>query len=479
MSFDSIIYAIFLPIVFAIYWILPKDRLLLKNLVLLVASYVFYAWWDWRFLSLIVFSSFVDYFVALRMQETTDDRRRKALLWISLIANIGLLFVFKYFNFFVDSFIDAFAMMGIELQSRSLNIVLPVGISFYTFQTLSYTLEIYHKRFNAQRNLINYLTYVSFFPQLVAGPIERPQSLLPQFDKQKSFSSTEGSKAMRQILWGLFKKIVIADNCAIYVNMVFADYQDYSASALLLAAILFSFQIYGDFSGYSDIAIGSARLFGIKLRQNFAYPYFSRDIAEFWRRWHISLTTWFRDYVYIPLGGSRGSKWKVIRNVFIIFLVSGFWHGANWTFIAWGGLNALLFIPLIVLGRNRHNLDVVEMPNIVSAIKNIFSMLVCFVTISMTWIFFRSETISDALEYFSIMLDVSLISVPDKKPEMLTLVVLLVMLIVEWLGRRQLFALENMETKLPIYLRWIFYLVVLLSIILYGAPGQNFIYFQF
>jgi len=478
MSFDSIIYAIFLPLVFGIYWIIPKDRTVFRNLVLLVASYIFYAWWDWRFLGLIVFSSLVDFFIGFALHREDKTSQRRFLLVISLLVNLGLLFVFKYYNFFIDSFVDAFRLIGIDIASRTLNIMLPVGISFYTFQTLSYTLEIFHRRFEPERSLVNYMTYVSFFPQLVTGPIERPQSLIPQFRKAHVFRSEEGSKAMRQILWGLFKKVVIADNCAIYVNMVFGAHTDYSASSLLLAAILFSFQIYGDFSGYSDIAIGSARLFGIKLRQNFAFPYFSRDIAEFWRRWHISLTTWFRDYVYIPMGGSRASKARIILNVFVVFIISGIWHGANWTFVAWGAVNALLFVPLIVTGINRRNMEVIEMKGIRSVLSGLIAMAACFLLVSLGWIFFRSESISQAFDIFLRLGDSALFSLPAKMPRTV-LALTFFMLIVEWLGRRQLFALEDMERSVHRAARWFFYFLVLILIVLYGAPGQEFIYFQF
>jgi alginate O-acetyltransferase complex protein AlgI len=342
MLFNSLDFAVFLPIVFALYWFVTNHNLKLQNALIVAASYVFYGWWDWRFLSLIIFSTLVDYSIGRRLKNEEKQSTRKILLWTSIIVNLGFLGFFKYYNFFLDNFIAAFSFFGQEIQPNTLNIILPVGISFYTFQTLSYTIDVYKKKLEPTEDFIAFSAFVCFFPQLVAGPIERATNLLPQFYKKRTFEYDKAVDGMRQILWGLFKKVVIADNCAEYANLIFNNYQDYNGSTLLLGAIFFTFQIYGDFSGYSDIAIGTSRLFGFNLMQNFATPYFSRDIAEFWRRWHISLSTWFRDYLYIPLGGSRGGTWMKVRNTFIIFLVSGFWHGANWTFIVWGGLKCIV-----------------------------------------------------------------------------------------------------------------------------------------
>jgi len=342
MLFNSLEFLLFLPIVFVLYWFVFK-KLHFQNILILVASYVFYGWWDWRFLSLILLSTIIDYTLGLQIKRTTQIKKRKLLLGVSLFFNLGMLGFFKYYNFFIDSWIEAWAGFGVTMHASSLNIVLPVGISFYTFQTLSYTIDVYRGKLEPTKDFISFASFVSFFPQLVAGPIERATNLLPQFYKKRSFSYDNAVSGMKLILWGLVKKVVIADSCAILVNKIFENYHTESGLALCMGAVYFAFQIYCDFSGYSDIAIGTSRLFGFKLMRNFNYPYFSRDIAEFWRRWHISLSTWFRDYLYIPLGGSRGSKMFQLRNVFIIFLVSGFWHGANWTFIAWGGLNALFF----------------------------------------------------------------------------------------------------------------------------------------
>ncbi len=483
MLFNSLDFAVFLPIVFVLYWFVTARHLKLQNILLLVASYVFYGWWDWRFLSLILFSSLVDYFVALAMSRSDDPRRRKGLLWISVLVNIGFLGFFKYFNFFVASFTDAFTLFGMPMQGYSLSIILPVGISFYTFQTLSYTIDVYRRKLEPTRDFIAFSAFVSFFPQLVAGPIERAKNLLPQFYVKRKFDYAEATEGLKQILWGLFKKMVIADNCAVFVNVVFEDYASHNASTLLLAAVFFAFQIYGDFSGYSDIAIGTSRLFGFRLMQNFAYPYFSRDIAEFWRRWHISLSTWFRDYVYIPLGGSRGPTYKQLRNVFIVFVVSGFWHGANWTFIFWGGLNALYFVPLLLLKRNRSNLDVVAAHRWYPSLRELWGMLTTFGITVLAWIFFRSETVGDAFRYIISLFDASLFRAIDVKINIslqLLFYLIAFMLLVEWLGRRKEFALSQMAPKWPQLVRWTFYAFIVFCILMYMQTEETpFIYFQF
>jgi D-alanyl-lipoteichoic acid acyltransferase DltB (MBOAT superfamily) len=356
-----------------LYWFCTAKNLKLQNTLIVVSSYVFYGWWDWRFLGLIFISTLEDYLVALKIHNTSDERKRKIWLLVSIIVNIGILGFFKYCNFFIDNFVAAFSLLGTKPNITSLNIILPIGISFYTFQTMSYTIDVYKRKLEPTKDFISFAAFVSFFPLLVAGPIERATHLLPQFYRKRIFDYANAVNGMRQILWGLFKKMVVADNCATYVNIIFKNYDNYSGSTLVLAAIFFAFQIYCDFSGYSDIAIGTARLFGFNATRNFNFPYFSRDIAEFWRRWHISLTTWFRDYVYIPLGGSRVSKAKIVRNTFVIFLVSGFWHGANWTFIAWGALHAVLFLPLILLHKNRKYTDTVADGKLLPSVKETFA----------------------------------------------------------------------------------------------------------
>ena len=359
MLFNSLSFAVFLPVVFILYWFVTNKDLRIQNLLLLAASYFFYASWDYRFLFLLIFSTLLDYFSGIKMNRVRNRNQKRLWLSLSIIINLGFLGIFKYYNFFASSLAEALSTVGLHLNLWTINVILPVGISFYTFHGLSYVLDIYNNKIEPEKNYIDYAVFVSFFPLLVAGPIERATHLLPQIKKPRIFNYGWAVDGMRQILWGLFKKVVIADTCAGYVNSIFANYGDYGGSTLLLGALFFAFQIYCDFSGYSDIALGTAKLFGIELRRNFAFPYFSRDIAEFWRRWHISLSSWFRDYLYIPLGGSKVGTWKKVRNTFIIFLVSGFWHGANWTFIVWGALNALYFLPLLLLNKNRTNLEIV------------------------------------------------------------------------------------------------------------------------
>ena len=481
MLFNSIDFAIFLPIVFVLYWFVASKNLKLQNFLIVAASYLFYGWWDWRFLSLILFSTIIDYTIGQKLRVEENETKRKVLLWSSILLNLGFLGFFKYYNFFLDNFITAFSFFGTEINANSLNIILPVGISFYTFQTLSYTIDIYKRKLEPTNDIIAFSAFVSFFPQLVAGPIERATNLLPQFYKKREFNYAKAVDGMRQILWGLFKKIVIADNCALYANEIFNNSSDYTGSTLFMGAIFFAFQIYGDFSGYSDIAIGTSRLFGFKLKQNFAFPYFSRDIAEFWRRWHISLSTWFRDYLYIPLGGSRGGKWNKIRNVFIIFIISGFWHGANWTFIIWGALNALFFLPLLLTNKNRNNLEVVAQGKVLPSLKELFSILFTFSLTVFAWVFFRAENLSHAVQY---ILDVFknpgsflLVSVYMKHKVILLLLFLFVL--VEWFGREGQYAIAHIGIKWKRPFRYALYYVIIISIIWFGGKEQQFIYFQF
>ena len=477
MLFNSIEFVIFLPIVFFIYWFVINKNLKQQNFFLLFASYVFYGWWDWRFLSLIFFSSIVDFVVGKNLAKHTNPVKRKMLLYTSIIVNIGFLGIFKYYNFFAESLVNAFSFFGTHLNISSLNVILPVGISFYTFQTLSYTIDVYNKKLEPTRDIVAFFAFVSFFPQLVAGPIERAKNLLPQFYKHRTFEYSKATDGLRQILWGLFKKIVIADNCAVFVNQVFGNHHNYSASTLVLAVVFFAFQIYGDFSGYSDIAIGTARLFGFSLMRNFAFPYFSRDIAEFWRRWHISLSTWFRDYVYIPLGGSRGGTSSKIRNTFIIFIVSGFWHGANWTFIVWGFLNALYYVPLMIMQKNRTNLNAVAENKILPNLTEFLQITLTFCLTLFAWIFFRANNLSHAFSYISSICSTSLFSMPNI-PSKSIFVFLLILVAFEWIHRDKQHALQ-FNKKLPIAINWSIYYTILVIIFLFGGQQQQFIYFQF
>ena len=477
MLFNSVDFAIFLPIVFIVYWLF-KRNLKAQNFLIVFASYVFYGWWDWRFLSLIIFSSIVDYSVGIALGKKDKKSTRQLLLLTSILVNIGFLGFFKYFNFFSNSFVEAFSFLGYKFNAQSLNIILPVGISFYTFQTLSYSIDVFKRKLEPTKNIVAFFAFVSFFPQLVAGPIERATNLLPQFYTKRKFDYAQAVDGVRQILWGLFKKIVIADNAAAFANDIFANSADYNGSTLLLGAFFFAFQIYGDFSGYSDIAIGTARLFGFNLMRNFAFPYFSRDIAEFWRRWHISLSTWFRDYVYIPLGGSKVKKWAVIRNIFIIFIVSGFWHGANWTFIIWGFLNALYFLPLMLIKQNRSNLNNVAEGRLLPNFREFIQINVTFLLTTLAWIFFRADSVTHAFNYLGEIFSMSLFTLPEVRPKFL-FVLLFLFLAVEWLQRNKQHALEFDTIRIPRMARWTIYYAVVFVIFYYGGEKQEFIYFQF
>ncbi len=475
MIFNSIEFLVFLPIVFIIYWFIFKKNLRLQNLFVVAASYFFYGWWDWRFLFLIAFTSFCSWGSGLLIRKRQDDDKPKAALAINvanIVVNLLILGVFKYYNFFIDSFFDIFPTL--RNDHLLIKVILPVGISFYTFQALSYTIDVYRTKIEPTKDIVAFFAFVSFFPQLVAGPIERATNLLPQFLQKRVFDYASAVDGCRQMLWGFFKKMVVADNCAVFVDKIWNDIPAYSGSTLLVAAILFSFQIYCDFSGYSDIAIGTAKLFGVKLKRNFNVPYFSRDIAEFWRRWHISLTTWFRDYIYIPLGGSRVSKAKVVRNTFIIFLVSGFWHGANWTFIVWGAFHAFLFLPLILRGKNRKYTDNVATNRMMPTFKELVQISFTFLLAALGWIIFRSDNISQTVQIFSSIFSTSLFQMPVLSK---TFIFVLVMLVVEWINRDKEHPFQiNIKSKL---LRYVIYYAVMLTIVIFSGNQETFIYFQF
>ncbi|KMQ70425.1 MBOAT family O-acyltransferase [Chryseobacterium koreense] len=476
MLFNSFTFALFLPIVFILYWFVTNRSLKLQNLLLLFASYYFYANWDWRFMFLLIFSTFLDYYTGLKMYHSANASKRKFWLWLSIGINLGFLGIFKYYNFFAESFAELFQHLGFTVHPWTLKVILPVGISFYTFHGLSYVIDIYKKRIPAERNIVDYSVFVSFFPLLVAGPIERATHLLPQIKRKRIFNYAQAADGLRQILWGLFMKVVVADNCAIVVNEVFKNQDQYNAPSLITAAVFFAFQIYGDFSGYSNIALGSAKLFGIDLLKNFAFPYFSRDIAEFWRRWHISLSSWFKDYLYIPLGGSRGGQLMVVRNTFIIFLVSGFWHGANWTFIIWGLLNALYIMPLILFKLNRKNTNAVAELRVFPNMKELLQMLFTFAITVIAWVFFRSETVAGAFNYLGRIADLGNYALPqiDLKP----FIFIFILIIVEWLQRTKQHGLQISHLK-SAAVRWSIYAVLLLLLLIFGANSDSFIYFQF
>ena len=479
MLFNSIEFLIFLPLVFFGYWFVFKS-LRWQNLFVVAVSYLFYGWWDWRFLLLILFTSLCSYLSGVYLEKCAGNRSVQK--WISagnILLNLSILGVFKYFDFFTENLVNVLHLLGWDADYVTLNILLPVGISFYTFQALSYTIDVYQGKIKATHDIVAFFAYISFFPQLVAGPIERATHLLPQFLRPRNFDCDLALDGIRQMLWGFFKKVVVADNCALYVNRVFADYTFCDGPTLLLGALFFTFQIYGDFSGYSDVAIGTARLFGISLMRNFNFPYFSRDIAEFWRKWHISLTTWFRDYIYIPLGGSRKGKWKSIRNTFIIFLVSGLWHGANWTFITWGLFHAVLFLPLLLGGKNRKHLNTVAQGKYLPSQKELGQMGLTFLFVVIGWIIFRAETVGDALDYICRIVTHWKWTLPDihRKAALATAI----LLCVEWSQREKQHGLQlsgNGLLKFRI-VRWSYYIALILLIIHLSGIQADFIYFQF
>ena len=477
MLFNSLGFAFFATVVFLLYWFVFNKNLRLQNLFVVIASYVFYGWWDWRFLFLIAFTSLCSYTAGLLIQKHRETpKKAKAINIFNIVINLLILGVFKYYDFFATSFANAF--LGGKTEGLLLHIILPVGISFYTFSAISYTTDIRQGKLEPTRDVIQYFAFISFFPKLIAGPIERATNLLPQFAKQRTFDNETGVDGLRQILWGLFKKMVIADNCAVFVDQVFSSYQTQSGSTLLLAAIFFAFQIYGDFSGYSDIAIGTAKLFGIRLMRNFNFPYFSRDIAEFWRRWHISLTTWFRDYVYIPMGGSRCSKAKIIRNTFVVFLLSGLWHGANWTYIAWGAYHALLFLPLILLEKNRRYRDTVADGHWLPSLKETSQMALTFLLAAIGWIIFRAESIGVAWDYFTRICSPSLFSRPDAPGVTGFSLAICLMLVVEWVQRKKEHGIDLSPIRSGL-VRYAICLALVFSILMLGGHTENFIYVQF
>ena len=477
MLFNSLGFALFLPVVFLIYWLLRRWHRW-QNLFVLVASYYFYGCWDWRFLMLIAFTSAASYLSGLWIG-AAEEGKRKWIMWGNVGINLLILGLFKYYDFFAQSFADLF--LGGQADGLLLGLVLPVGISFYTFQALSYSIDVYRGAVRPTRDVVAFFAYVAFFPQLVAGPIERASSLLPQFQTSRHFDYALGVDGLRQMLWGFFKKMVVADSCALYVDHAFADMQGANGATLAVGAVLFSIQIYGDFSGYSDIAIGCAKLFGIRLRRNFDVPYFSRDIAEFWRRWHMSLTSWFRDYVYIPLGGSRVGRWRVVINTFVIFLVSGLWHGANWTFVAWGAFHALLFLPLVLMGVNRKHRGVVSEGRLLPTWREAGQMLLTFVLATVGWVLFRADTIHDAVVYLHNILTHGFFQHPVGFGDMgcrVLLVALPLLMVVEWLNRSE----EHGMARLPRWrwVRWMWYMVLIFLILAFAQTGEMpFIYFQF
>ena len=483
MLFNSFEFLFFLPIVFLLYWFVFKPRKW-QNFLVVVASYVFYGWWDWRFLILIAFTSLCSFVSGLLIERIQrNGGGKKSLSFISganIFINLLILGIFKYYNFFAENLSALFAGIGYEVDWATLNIVLPVGISFYTFQALSYSIDVYRGRIGASHDVIEFFAYISFFPQLVAGPIERATNLLPQFQKDRRFDYSAAVDGCRQMLWGFFKKIVIADNLAFVVNHYWSKFAEYNGLSLFVLAVLFAFQIYCDFSGYSDIAIGCARLFGIDLKRNFNVPYLSRNLSEFWRRWHISLMTWFRDYVYFPLGGSRVAKWKIVRNTFIVFLISGLWHGANWTFVCWGVYQAVIISFYIILGINTKTNEIANDGKWLPSVKDGLGMLFTFVLVVIGWIFFRSENMGQAFAYLSHM-GTQLFSDFGLAFGKKQLLMCGGLMMIEWLQRSKQHVLQFSDCKIfDIRLvRWILYYMLIVVIAMNLGKEQTFIYFQF
>lgn len=477
MLFNSIEFIVFLPLVFVLYWKVFGRNLRAQNAFVVLASYIFYGWWDWRFLILIALTTFCSFYSGILIGLSERRLTKRLFLWSNVVLNLGILCCFKYFDFFASNFAALLRLFGLQADAVTLDLILPVGISFYTFQALSYTIDVYRGKITVTKDILAFFAFISFFPQLVAGPIERATNLLPQFIKSRRFDYSKAVDGCWQILWGLFKKVVVADNCATIANKIFVDYESYGSLSLAAGAVFFTFQIYGDFSGYSDIAIGTAKLFGIDLMQNFKTPYFSRDIAEFWRKWHISLTTWFRDYIYIPLGGSRCSKSKIVRNTFVIFLVSGFWHGAEWTFIAWGAYHAVLFMPSILTGRNRKYTDVVAAGHNLPSLSDAAKMSITFIFVVLGWILFRAQNLDHAVGYFSRLFSFLPSDMPMPKHSLEAAGYILFMLVIEWFTRDKAHGLQIEIKSKALKIAVITGLILIIELTM--GTSSEFIYFQF
>lgn len=480
MLFNSFEFLLFLPLVFILYWIVFK-KLKNRNILLLIASYLFYGWWDYRFLCLIIGITVISWYCGMLLKKHEHKKRTNlGVLWFMITVSLGCLFLFKYFNFFSTEFCRILNYVGLQSDSITLDLVLPVGISFYTFQALSYVIDVYRGDIKSVSKPLPYFVFISFFPQLVAGPIERASNLIPQFEKNREFRYNEGCSGMKLILWGLFKKVIIADNASAGVNIIFADFTEVGTLNLWIGALLFTFQIYGDFSGYSDMAVGTARLFGIKLMRNFNMPYFSRNIADFWRRWHISLTSWFRDYVYIPLGGNRCGKAKTVRNTMIVFITSGLWHGANLTFIVWGLYHAILFLPNVIMGKRKVKLSTELNENSkLNFAGTVLLIGVTFFLVMIGWIIFRADNLTHAIQYISLMF--SRYTPVEFIIGKISLLWIALFIIMEWVGK-------DKETPLSLCghgvfkfktMRWLFYVSVYLVCLIFGGAQSDFIYFQF
>lgn len=495
MLFNSIAFGMFLPLVFLFYWFITQKNLKLQNLFLLTASWFFYGWWDWRFLIMLIALSLCNYFFGLAIEKNIEKKSRKSFLIAGIILNLGVLAVFKYFNFFVDSFIDMVSLFGYNLSKSTTHFILPLGISFYVFLALSYLIDINKRTITANKNVVEVLLSLSFFPIILAGPIQRPSLLLPQIGQKRTFSYERATDGIRQILWGLFTKVVIADNLSVYADDIFNNFDSYSGSTLLLGALFYAVQIYADFSGYSNIAIGTARLFGFNLMRNFAYPYFSRDITEFWKRWHISLTTWFRDYLFLPVSFAisyriKSEKVLTIKTDLFIYIIAssltwfltGLWHGANYTFLLWGLIHGFFLIMYQWQKNPRKKLlKKAGLKNDNKAIV-LFETMLTLMIVLISWIFFRSDSVSHAFGYISTIFSGSLISIPDfpnMKLCLITIFLTISFIVIEWLGRDSQYAIEAIGVRLPVVARWAIYYALVIVIFFFAGLGQKFIYFQF
>ena len=481
MLFNSFTFMIFLPVVFLLYWFVFK-QLRWQNLLILVASYVFYGWWDWRFLILIVITSLSSFASGLLIKHYDGNRRaQRAVSAANIVLNLGILATFKYFNFFAGSLQAVLSVVGVMVDWPTLNIILPVGISFYTFQALSYSIDVYARRIEPTRDIVAFFSFISFFPQLVAGPIERATNLLPQMLTARRFDYGRAVDGLRQMLWGFFKKLIIADGCAEVVNQTWNGLDSATGLMLFVCSLLFTFQIYADFSGYSDIAIGCAKLFGIRLTTNFKVPYFSRNVREFWRRWHITLMGWFTQYVYFPLGGSRCSRGRTVLNTIVVFSLSGLWHGADWTFVLWGLYHALLFIPLILLGSKSHK-DTVAHGRFLPSFRELTAMVVTFLLVNFGWILFRAPDFTSFSEFVSRLFSHSLFNYHGLTMRMATMLLwCAALLLVEWLQREKQHVLQidgyRVLSVRPV--RLALYAVLVFLIFYFAGQVQTFIYFQF
>ena len=478
MLFNSFEFLLFLPVVFTLYW-LNRRKLLVQNSILVLASYFFYGWWSFSFLGLLFVSTVLDYTYGFLVAGSSKVRA-KFFLGLSVVNNLGILGIFKYYNFFVSEISIGLELLNIRYDPLFLNFALPIGISFYTFHGMSYVFDIYRGAQRPVRSFLDYALFVSFFPLLVAGPIERAHHLLPQIQLLRRFNYSQAVGGLRLILWGLFKKVVVADSLAVIVDSMFSQPDDFNGFALIIGSVAFSFQIYGDFSGYSDIAMGVAKLFGFELLSNFKFPYFSRNIAEFWRRWHISLSSWFKDYLYVPLGGSRGSRLLTVKNTFIIFLVSGFWHGASWTFVFWGLIHSFAFLPILILNKNRvYVSEIVAANNNLPSFSEFVKMLSTFLIVTFAWVFFRAETVELALKFLlRIITDIYINPMQFLElPEGMSAFIYIFPLILgDWYLRRD-------ERDLRIFkssaLRHLTYWILVILIFISFAEESSFIYFQF